>query len=120
VSLASSVNWNLCLHEGERTSAGLEDECWFASGQTVEKRVSQTFHFSLPAGEWYVAINGDYYNILRGRLFDANNATSVRELTASPTWDTCEVRLRTFQLSFCVHLVHMCLASTLFENSAHR
>ena len=91
VNLASTVEWNLCRREEVRVEAGLTDECWYRTGQKVELQVAQTFHYNLPAGEWYVDIVGDYYHILQGRLYDANNATRIRELSVSPAWDTCEV-----------------------------
>ena len=93
-SLASSVTWNLCLRDEKRLEAGLSDVCWYDRQRTVEARTAAMVPFDLPAGRWYLLIDGDYYNILEGTVFDASNATNLRPLTVSPEWSSCEVSTR--------------------------
>ena len=90
-SLASTVTWNLCLRDENRREAGLEDVCWYEKSLAVDAQMVGTFPFTLPAGQWYLSIVGDYYNILTGSVYDSSNPTSLRELTVSPEWYSCEV-----------------------------
>lgn len=94
VDLQSSVSWNLCWSQEARREAGLEDECWFAEPQTLPSTlVAETHKFALPPGQWYVELQGDYYRVVQGRVFDARNTSlGLRELGVSPAWDSCEVR----------------------------
>lgn len=92
-NLMSSVSWNLCRVDQDRTDAGLPDMCYYPEDESLPSVVvAQTFKFQLPAGEWYLRIVGDYYRLLKGRVLDARNDTKLSDLNLSPEWLSCEVR----------------------------
>lgn len=95
-TLLYPVTWNVCWRDEEREETGIAPICWFPEDMTFSQNspiVAETHRLTLPRGQWYVRIIGDFFHLLQGRVLYEypNDNLSLEDVTIEPEWTNCEV-----------------------------